>query len=119
MVIIGLKKAIPKEVYDSVTQRASDKNYEAKTKMEEVEPWDCLNIIDYRKIAVYGSNWSKVFEKNYTKSGEEKLSGGKDKKTAWMQKLERIRNENFHSYSVKEDEFEFLSELNKWLLEKS
>jgi DNA sulfur modification protein DndB len=113
------KEGIPKAVYDSANQRASDKNYEAKTKMEEVGPWDCLNIIDYRKIAVYGSNWSKVFEKNYTKPGEEKISGGKDKKTAWMQKLERIRNENVHSYSVKEDEYEFLSELNNWLLEKN
>ena len=35
-----------------------------------------------------------------------------------MQKLERIRNENFHSYSVKEDEFQFLQELYEWLIER-
>jgi DNA sulfur modification protein DndB len=112
------KTGIPKAVYDTANQRASDKNYEAKTKSDEVEPWDCLNIIDYRKIATYGRNWSESFERCYTKPGEEKIRGGKDAKTAWMQKLERIRNENFHSYSVKEEEYGFLCELNEWLVEQ-
>lgn len=112
------KSGLPKKVYDDANQRASDKNYEAKTKAEEVEPWGCLNIIDYRKIAIYGRNWSEVFEKHYTKPGEEKLRGGKDAKTGWMQKLEKIRNQNFHSYSVKEDEYEFLCDLHEWLIQK-
>lgn len=112
------KLGLPKSVYDEANKRAADKNYEAKNKSEEVEPWDCLNIIDYRKIATYGRNWSEIFEKNYTKPGEEKISGGKDAKTGWMQKLERIRNENFHSYSVKEDEYDFLCELYEWLIQK-
>lgn len=112
------KSGLPKSVYDESNKRATDKNYEATSKSEEVEPWDCLNIIDYRKIATYGRNWSDIFEKLYTKPGEEKISGGKDAKTGWMQKLERIRNQNFHSYSVKEDEYEFLSELYEWIIEK-
>ncbi|MCE4566109.1 DGQHR domain-containing protein [Maribellus sp. CM-23] len=113
------KAGVPKTVYDGANQRASDKNYEAKTKSEEVEPWDCLNIIDYRRIATYGKNWSEIFEKFYTKPGEEKLRGGKEAKTNWMQKLEYIRNQNFHSYSVKVDEYGFLCELNEWLIEKN
>ena len=105
---IGLKKMIkPKVVY-----------YEAKNKSEEVEPWDNMNIIDYRKVVTYGKNWSELFEKTYTKPGEEKIRGGKEEKTKWMQKLERIRNENFHSYSVKEDEYNFLCDLTEWLIEK-
>jgi len=111
------KYGLPKNVYDESIKRAADKNYEAKTKSEEVDPWDCLNIIDYRKIATYGRNWSEIFEKQYTKPGEEKISGGKEAKTAWMQKLERIRNQNVHSYSVKEEEYQFLTELNEWLIE--
>lgn len=112
------KAGIPKTVYDEAIKRAADKNYEATSKSEEVDPWDCLNIIDYRKIATYGRNWSEIFEKNYTKPGEEKISGGKEAKTSWMQKLERIRNQNFHSYSVKEEEYEFLCELNEWIIDK-
>lgn len=112
------KMGLPKNVYDESIKRAADKNYEAKSKSEEVEPWDCLNIIDYRKIATYGRNWSEIFDKVYTKPGEEKINGGKDAKTNWMQKLERIRNQNFHSYSVKVDEYEFLMELYEWIVEK-
>jgi DNA sulfur modification protein DndB len=111
------KLGLPKNVYDEAIKRAADKNYDAKSKTEEVEPWDCLNIIDYRKIATYGKNWSELFEKIYTKPGEEKI-GNKEVKTNWMQKLERIRNENFHSYSVKEEEYEFLIELHEWLIQK-
>lgn len=112
------KSGLPKVVYDESMKRAADKNYEAKTKLDEVDPWDCLNIIDYRRIATYGRNWSEIFEKLYTKPGEEKISGGKDAKTNWMQKLERIRNQNVHSYSVKVDEYDFLCELNEWLIER-
>jgi len=113
------KAGLPKAVYDSINQTASNKNYEIENKEEEINPWDCLHIIDYRKISVYKSNWIEIFEKHYTKPGEEKINGGKDAKTAWMQKLERIRNENFHSYSVKEDEYNFLCDLNDWLIEKN
>ena len=34
------------------------------------------------------------------------------------QKIEKIRNENFHSYSVSEDEFSFLEKLYDWLIQK-
>jgi len=111
------KSGVPKVVWDDSNKLANDKNYKAETKEDEVDPWDCLNIIDYRKIAVWGRNWSEIFERYYTKPGEEQLRGGKDTKTSWLQKLERIRNENFHTYSVKEEEYDFLCQLNEWLIE--
>ena len=37
----------------------------------------------------------------------------------YLKNITRIRNNNFHTYSVKEEEFEFLSELHKWLIETS
>lgn len=110
------KKGVPQKVYEKAGTLALAKNREIENESEEKQPWDCLNIIDYRSIATYGKNWSEIFEIYYTRSGEEKISGGKDAKTKWMQKLERIRNENFHSYSVTEEEFSFLSELKEWLL---
>lgn len=110
------KQGVPKPVYDEAISRAASKNYEAEENAPEVDAWDCLNIIDYRKIALHGRNWIEIFEKHYTLPGEEKLSKPKDSKTAWMQKLERIRNQNFHSYSVKVDEYEFLVLLEDWLL---
>ncbi len=111
------KKGIPPQVQDTLVLSAAQKNREIENKSEEVEPWDRLNIIDYRKIAEYGSNWKDLFETLYTKPGEEKIRGGKTEKTKWMQKLEYIRNQNFHTYSVKEEEYDFLCELHEWLID--
>lgn len=84
---------------------------------EQVDAWDCITIIAYREIAL--KNWQSIFEKEYTKPGEEKISGGKDEKTKWMVRLERIRNQNFHSYSVTEEELSFLEELHDWICKKT
>lgn len=110
------KTAVPKSVYDDTIKIAADKNRTISSKEDDVEPWDCLDIIDYRKIAIYERNWSEIFEKHYTKPGEEQLRGGKEAKTVWMQKIGAIRNDTVHSYSVKEEEYEFLCEIHEWLI---
>lgn len=110
------KLGVPKAVYDKATALASEKNYTITDGSAEVHPWDCLTLIDYRRIATYSANWSNIFDKSYTRPGEEKISGGKEAKTEWMQKLESIRNNNFHSYSVKEEEYNFLVALHDWLI---
>ncbi|RNL55602.1 DGQHR domain-containing protein [Pedobacter jejuensis] len=111
------KKGVPPQVQDAAVLLANQKNRELDDNEQEIDQWDCMTIIDYRRIATYLSNWKDVFDKKYTKPGEEKMPGGKDEKTKWMQKLERIRNQNVHSYSVKKDEFEFLCEIHEWLIE--
>lgn len=111
------KKGVSPQVQDTAVLLATQKNRDIDNSTEEMTPWDCLTIIEYRKISIYGSNWKDIFEKVYTKPGEEKISGGKDEKTKWLEKLNRIRNQNFHSYSVKSVEYEFLCELHEWLIE--
>jgi DNA sulfur modification protein DndB len=112
------KKGIPPKLQDDATLAALAKNREKEDAGDEKTPWDCLTIIDYRKIAVYGSNWRDVFEAYYTQPNREKKGGNKEDKTNWMQKLERIRNQNFHEYSVKEEEYVFLCDLHDWLIKK-
>lgn len=112
------KKGVHPNVYDAASLLSVQKNRELE-KHEEVEPWDCLNIIDYRKIALYQSNWKDIFERSYTKPGEEKMRGNREERTSWLVKLERIRNQNFHSYSVKEEEYNFLVDLHNWLIAKT
>ena len=109
------EKGVHPDGQDSAVVSAQRKN--RKNPSERKEPWDCLNIIDYRKIAIYGANWRDIFEKHYTKPNPERKGDNKEEKTKWMQKLEGIRNVNFHEYSVKEDEYEFLKELHEWLVE--
>jgi len=111
------EKGVPPKIADKATIDALAKNRELEEDEDyEIEPWDCLTIIAYREIAI--KNWQNVFEKTYTKPGEEKISGGKEEKTKWMVRLERIRNQNFHSYSVTEEELWFLEELHDWICKK-
>ena len=62
--------------------------------VEEKKPWDRL-IIDYRKIAVYGSNGRDIFESKYTEPNRGKKNGNKDDKTSCMSQLEKIISYNF------------------------
>lgn len=110
------EKGVPPKIAEKALVDAMSKNRELEDDDDEVEPWDCLTIIAYREIAI--KNWQNIFEKEYTKPGEEKISGGKEEKTKWMVKLERIRNQNFHSYSVTEEELSFLEELHDWIVTK-
>ncbi len=111
------EKGVPPKIADKATVDALAKNRELDEDDDEsIEPWDCLTIIAYREIAV--KNWRTIFEKDYTKPGEEKINGAADAKTKWMVRLEKIRNQNFHSYSVLEEELWFLEELHDWICKK-
>jgi DNA sulfur modification protein DndB len=110
------EKGVPPKFAVRALEEAHNKNREIEEEDKEVEPWDCLTIIVYREIAL--KNWQSIFEKHYTRPGEEKGGVSKDEKTSWMQRLERIRNQNFHSYSVTEEELQFLEEIHDWLIKK-
>ena len=106
-------KGVPPKIQDNSVVLAQQKKRETGNK---VEPWDCLHVIDYREIAL--KNWRDIFEKSYTRPHETKISGGKEAKTKWIVELNRLRNQNFHSYYVTKDEIEFLRDLSSWLLSK-
>jgi DNA sulfur modification protein DndB len=110
------KKGLPPQVNETAVALANKKNLEVENEEDEVEAWDCLTIIAYRAIAV--KNWQDLFDKDYTKPGEEKISGGKEEKTKWMVQLEQIRNKCVHSFYVDPDELRFLEELFDWLIKK-
>lgn len=110
-----LKQGLPEKTYLEVASRAAHKNYTDKAG-RKYEMWDCLQLIDYRRIATH--NWPEIFEASYTLPGEEKKRGGKDGKTEWMQKLNEIRNQNFHEYVVTEADYNFLSAVHSWLMKE-
>lgn len=110
------EKGVPPKIAEKALSDTFNKNKDIEDEDKEVEPWDCLTIIAYREIAQ--KNWPTIFDKEYTKPGEEKIGGGKEEKTKWMVKLEQIRNKCVHSYYVEPDEFQFLEELNDWLIKK-
>ena len=106
-------KCIPKSVYDDAQRLASDKNYNKEDGEDDCLPQDMLHLINYREIALYGANWSEMFESIL---GDPYTKGNKKDRTEWMVKLNTIRNQNFHTYSVSVDEYQFLSKLMQWLL---
>lgn len=110
------KKGVPEKIYSDASALAARKNREIDNEEEEKEPWDQLHLIDYREIIL--KNWQKLFESTFTKPGEEKISGGKEAKTKWMVDLNRIRNENYHTYYVTSEELSFIEEIHDWLIKK-
>jgi DNA sulfur modification protein DndB len=103
------KKGVPLKVYEEAEGLAVTKNREIDDPSNEVEPWDQLHLIDYREIILY--SWSKLFQHKYSYPG---VRGSKDEKTKWLVKLNTIRNQNFHEYSVTEEEFDFLGDIHRW-----
>ena len=109
------KDGVPVAVYQEASKLAIDKNRE-RDSADEVEPWDCLHLINYQQILQRDSKtWQEIFEEQYTRPGDEAKKGGWKAKSSWLTELNRIRNENAHSYSVKESEYNFLVRIHTWL----
>jgi DNA sulfur modification protein DndB len=109
------KDGVPRGVYQDAYTLAIDKNRE-KDADDEVEPWDCLHLIDYQKILQHSfATWQELFERQYTRPGDESKPGGWKVRTSWLSDLNRIRNENDHAYSVKESEYDFVVAIHTWL----
>lgn len=104
------KKGVPEKVYSDAHAAAAKKNLEIEDDEDEKEPWDQLHLINYREIIL--KNWQKLFEKLYSFPG---ATGNKDAKTNWLVSLNRIRNENYHSYYVTSEELSFIEEVYDWL----
>ncbi len=104
------KKGLPEKVYSDAIASAAKKNLEIEDDEEEKEPWDQLHLINYREIIL--KNWQKLFEKSYSKPN---VTGNKEAKTSWLVQLNRIRNENSHTYYVTSSELSFIEEVYDWL----
>lgn len=104
------KKGLPEKVYTEAIARAAKKNLQIEDDEEEKDPWDQLHLVEYREIIL--KNWQKLFEKDYSKPG---VSGNKETKTNWLVEINRIRNENSHTYYVTSDELSFIEEVYDWL----
>ena len=109
------KDGVPQSVYQDASTRAIEKNRE-KDVEEEVEPWDCLYLIDYQKTLQRNfTTWQELFAPQYTRPDEESKPGGWKAKTAWFGELNRIRNDVAHNRSVNESDYNFLVAIHTWL----
>lgn len=110
-----LKDGLPKQVYVDASRMAAEKNMELDEE-NEVTPWECLHLIDYQKIMqTSNAEWVELFADRYGRQEVGSTSSGWKSKSSWLTELNRIRNVNFHEYSVSEEEFAFLVGLAEWL----
>ena len=108
---------IPAKVYKQANDLMGKKNYEYSVNNENirVELWDCVSLLNCKAIATFGSNWSELFESEYTRPNEKKIAGGKSAKVEWLDRLYKIKN-RIQNESISEGDFLFLQDLRKWLL---
>ena len=110
------RMGVPRKVRESALAIAAQKNVELDPD-DQVDPWECLYLIDYQAIMMQSQEiWTELFAKRYTRPGEESKRGGWSARANWMAELNRIRNENAHTYVVKPKEYEFLTQLTAWLV---
>lgn len=111
------REGVPRKVRESSSTLATQKNLDLDPD-EQVDPWDCLYLSDYHTIVTQSQDvWLELFARQYTRPGDGARSGSSWRSRAtWMLELNRIRNENAHTYVVKPDEYAFLTKLTAWLI---
>ncbi|KOP64870.1 hypothetical protein AMS62_06120 [Bacillus sp. FJAT-18019] len=113
-----LTAGLPPKVYKQANNAMGKINYNNSLNNinKHVTLWDCISISNYKDIAIFGANWTELFEVSYTRPEEKKLVGGKAAKTEWFTKLYTISNGTNSNYSVSEEEYLFLKEIYEWLI---
>jgi DNA sulfur modification protein DndB len=109
------RDGIPRKVREAILHRAIDINIERDSD-KQVTAWDSMYLIEVRDVLVYNENlWKRLYEKRYTRPGEEGVSGRKNR-TEWLVNLNRIRNDTAHDRGISETDYTFLLDLRSWLL---
>ncbi|MFG1938855.1 DGQHR domain-containing protein [Micromonospora tulbaghiae] len=109
-------EGVPRKVRLSSMALAAEKNADLPPD-QQVDHWNCLHIIDYHTIVTQSQDrWQELFAEQYTLPGEGNSRLSWKSRSSWMTELNRIRNENFHTYTVKPTEYEFLVKVAGWLL---
>ena len=109
-----LKRGMSEKLYTHLATEAARKNRTIENDEEEKTPWDCLNLIHIREIMMHGAQWSTLFQKDFTIPGQEGRK--KDDKTGWLVKMNSIRNNADHEYSVSKEDADYVTAVHDWLI---
>jgi DNA sulfur modification protein DndB len=110
------QEGVPRKLRIETGRLAAERNADRHIG-HQLESWDCLYIIDYQAIMTPTQDvWKRLFEKRYTRPGDENRSGGWKARSGWLQELNDVRNDVFHSRPVPEERHSFLVSLTAWLI---
>lgn len=113
-------KGIPSQIAKQANSIMGDTNIDNELNdiSEVVTLWDCITLEHCKDIAIWGPNWSDLFEKSYTLPMDKHIKGGKSAKIQWMNKLAKISTKNRATYSITEEEYNFLISIYDFLFQK-
>ena len=104
---------IPKKIYTSANSEKSKHEYDTG---ENKDISEFFTMSDLSEIIMFGPNWSTYFEKVFTLPSQEKLSGGKKAKTAWMLTIDKLqRNVGRATFNVTKEQRDMLLEVETLL----
>ncbi|TCC50495.1 DGQHR domain-containing protein [Kribbella pittospori] len=110
------KDGVPRRIMIEAGKLAVEKNADLDAD-HELEAWDCLYVVDYRAIMTQSQDlWKRLFEKQYTRPGDEDKPGGWRARSDWIQRLNDLRNDVMHERTVTSEDHDFLVTLTTWLI---
>ena len=116
-----LVKGLPKNIYTKAKKIADERMYDLLSNnidADNIEIWDFVPLSDLQAIVLNGKNWSTFFEDCMVRPGEEHISGGKEAKTQWINKVSSIKNKLAKdSYSVPVDEYIEVKNIYDWIMD--
>lgn len=102
----------PEQVYLSASNKAIRENLVLREEGKTVTAWDCVTLAQCRQIILHKNNWQDTFSSVYAYPN---MKGDKNKKTEWMDVIDKLRSKDLSTYSVTEAEYEMLQNVYKWL----
>lgn len=110
------KDGVPKKAYLEAVNLATEKNLEKEPGDSDLDWWDCIYLRAYEQIFKQEhALWVELFSEQYSRPEDEGKSGGWKARSDWVARLNKIRNDTDHQYAVKDEDYEFLVELQTWL----
>ena len=83
----------------------------------QIPIWNYVTLAECKSIILNGSNWSVLFEDIFVRPEEQNATGGKDKKTDWILRLNSIANKlDKETYSVPIDEYNYVKSVYDWVM---
>ena len=102
----------PEQVYLSASNKAIKENLVLREEGKTVTAWGCVTLAQCRQIILHKNNWQDTFSSVYAYPN---MKGDKNKKTEWMDVIDKLRSKDLSTYSVTEAEYEMLQTVYKWL----
>lgn len=110
---------LPKSVYTKAKKIADEQLYEIISNGgngNEISIWDYVSLSECKSIVLNGKNWSELFEPIFVRPEDVKISGGKNAKANWIERIGSISNKLSRSaYSVPTEEFQYVKSIYDWL----